>query len=136
MQERTRARWIAYGAAVLAPVATLLIRWPMAGMVGDRAMYIAFIPAILLAAYLGGLGPGLVATVLGSALSSYFLIDPLYSLRVGTPPDVAALILFVLVGAISSCLGESVHRNRRRILARGGQRVEEAQRESDAAGGV
>ena len=131
MQERNRARWIAYGAAVLAPVATLLILWPLGGMVGDRVMYIAFIPAILLAAYLGGLGPGLVATALGAVLSTYFLIEPLYSLRVESARDVAALILFVLVGAISSGLGESLHRKRRRIVAHEGQRADLALRESD-----
>ena len=131
MQERTRSRWIAYGAAVLAPVATLLILWPLGVMVGDRVMYIAFIPAILLAAYLGGLGPGLVATASGSVLSTYFLIDPLYSLRVGTARDFAALILFVLVGAISSGLGEFLHRKQRRIAAHEGQRVDEALRKSE-----
>ena len=86
MQVRTRARWIAYGAAVLAPVATLLIRWPLGGMVGDRVMYIAFIPAILLATYVGGSGPGLVATVLGAVLATYFLVEPLNALRVEPRP--------------------------------------------------
>ena len=116
MHERTRARWIAYGAAVLAPLSTLLIRWPFGPMVGDRVMYIAFIPAILLAAYLGGLGPGLVAAALGAVLATYFLIEPRFSFRVESAPDVAALILFVLVGPQSvAAWANSLHLKRRRI---------------------
>jgi two-component system, sensor histidine kinase and response regulator len=131
MQKRDRARWIDYGAAVLAPVATMLMLWPLGVMVGDRVMYIAFIPAILLAAYRGGLGPGFAATALGAVLATYFLIEPRFSLRVESARDVAALILFVLVGTISSGLGESLHRKRRRIAAHEGRRVDEALRESD-----
>ena len=69
MNEQRRARLVAYGVAVLAPAVTLLVRWPLVLVLGDRVLYTAFFPAVLFAAYLGGIGPGLLATLL-SALAA------------------------------------------------------------------
>ena len=117
MDERTRARQIAYGAAALAPVATAFLLWPLGAVLGDQVLYRVFLPAVVIAAYLGGFGPGLLATVLGGLISTYLLVDPRHSLRAETVPVAAALILFVLVGAFISGLGESLRRSRLRTLA-------------------
>ena len=112
MHERRRARLIAYGLAVLGPALTLLVRWPLEAVLGDRVLYMAFFPAVLFAAYQGGAGPGLLATVLSALAASYFLVAPLYSLEIITLPDAVALALFVVVGAVISGMGESLHRAR------------------------
>src|SRR5437879_705428 len=113
MHEYPRTRPAAYGVALLAPaVTTLLVRWPLRPVLGDRVLYMTFFPAVLIAAYLGGIGPGLLATVLSALVATYFLVDPLYSLEVTSVPHAVALALFVLVGAVISGLGESVHRAR------------------------
>jgi hypothetical protein len=36
MSDRSRARLISYGLAVLAPAVTLLVRWPLDAVLGDR----------------------------------------------------------------------------------------------------
>lgn len=51
--------------AVLAVGLTAAARWGLAGSLGERALCLSFLPAILLSAYIGGLGPGVLATVLG-----------------------------------------------------------------------
>ena len=118
MHEYPRTRLAAYGVALLAPAVTLLsVRWPLRSVLGDRVLYMPFFPAVLIAAYLGGLGPGLLATSLGALAATYFLVEPLYSLEITGVPHAVALALFVLVGAVISVLSESVHRARRRIVA-------------------
>src|SRR5205807_197427 len=90
--------------------------------------HMTFFPAVMIAAYFGGFWPGLLATMLSAAAANYFLTGQLRSFQVTNVNDVAALILFVLVGTIISGLCESLHRARRRIVADERQRAEEAQR--------
>src|SRR6266542_2163530 len=99
MYERPRARLVAYGVAVLAPMVSLLIRWPLWPVLGDAVPHMTFFPAVMIAAYFGGFWPGLLATVLSAALANY-LIPQFSSSQVRGVNDVAALILFVLVGTI------------------------------------
>ncbi len=117
MNASPRARLLAYGLAVLAPAATLLVRWPLAVVLGDRVLYMAFFPAILIVAYFGGFWPGLLATCVSALAADYFLVAPLYSLEITSIHDAVALGLLLLVGAIISGLSESVHRSHRRIVA-------------------
>src|SRR5262245_52563891 len=117
MYESPRLRLIAYSVALLGTAVTLLIEQPLSVVRGDRVLYGAFFPVVLLAAYLGGFWPGLLATVLSALAATYFLIDPPYSFAITTVPDAVALSIFVLVGAVISVLSESLHRTRRRLVA-------------------
>jgi PAS domain S-box-containing protein len=125
MYETRRARPVTYGVALLATVVCLVIRWPLRPVLGNAVPHMTFFPAVMIAAYFGGFWPGLLATILSVAAAHY--------LRTSQPPlhptsgqDIAALILFVLVGVIISSLCESLHRARRRILADERQRAAEA----------
>src|SRR4051812_1453497 len=71
----------AYAAAIATPLLTLGARLAMGYERGDAPMIILFIIPTIVAAYLGGLGPGLVATVVSGLLTDYFLLMP----RGGTP---------------------------------------------------
>ena len=59
---------------------------------------------------------GLLTTLLGAVAANYFFTKQLASLHVTSVNDVAALILFVLVGAIISGLCESMHRAGRLVV--------------------
>jgi PAS domain S-box-containing protein len=119
MHETPRARLVAYGVAVLAPALSLLVRWPVALLPRDAVPHMTFFPAVMLAAYFGGFWPGLLATLLGAVTANYFLAR-------GSVNDLAAVILFLLVGTFISALCESLHRAQRRILAEQRRRAEEA----------
>src|SRR5262245_18930701 len=126
MHESPRTRLVAYGVALLGTAVTLLIERPLWPVRGDRVLYGAFFPVVLIAAYLGGLWPGLLATFLSAVAATYYLVDPPHSLAITTVHDAVALSLFVLVGAVISGLSESLHRARRRIVAEERRRAEEA----------
>jgi two-component system, sensor histidine kinase and response regulator len=126
MNERPRARLITFGVALLATVGCLLIRWPLYPVLGDNVPHMTFFPAVMIAAYFGGFWPGLLATILSALAANYFLTKQLATFHVTGSNDVAAVILFVLVGTIISGLCESLHRAQRRILADERRRAEEA----------
>jgi PAS domain S-box-containing protein len=126
MHETPRARLVAYGVALLATLGCLLIRWPLWPVLGNDVPHMTFFPAVMIAAYFGGFWPGLLATLLSAAAANYFLTKQLAFLHVTSVNDMAALILFVLVGAIISGLCESLHRARRRVLADERRRAEDA----------
>jgi K+-sensing histidine kinase KdpD len=117
MRETPRARLVAYGVAVLVTGLSLLLRWSLLPVTGSHTPFIfmTFFPAIILSAYCGGLGPGLVATFLGAAAAKYLLIEPLYSFEIHDTAEAIALGLFVLAGVVISGLTEDLHRSRRRI---------------------
>src|SRR5947208_2734029 len=73
MRDASRTRLVAYGVAVLATAVSLVIRWPLMPLLGYHAPLMTFFPAIILSAYLGGLGPGLAAAV-GRPLTEVFRI--------------------------------------------------------------
>jgi PAS domain S-box-containing protein len=117
MSERLRARWIAYGVAVAATGVSLLARWPLFWLIGYHNPLFTFFPAIILSAYFGGLGPGLVATLLGAAAANYFLIEPVHTFRIHDPTEVYGVGLFLVTGAVISGLSEWLHRSRRLTAA-------------------
>jgi two-component system, LuxR family, sensor kinase FixL len=100
----------------LAPVAVglaFLVRLALTPILGDASLYLLFVPALLIAAGLGGFGPGLLATGL-SVVLGLFVITAAPSLSV---PEIVDAALFTLIGAGISWSGEQLQRNRIRAAA-------------------
>src|SRR5258708_4467011 len=131
MNETPRARLVAYSLAVLAPAVSLAVRWSLRPVLGDGVPHMVFFPAVMIAAYVGGLWPGLLATLISAAAADYFLVEPLYSFAIAKPAHAVGLTLFLVVGTMLSILSESLHRTRRRLLANERQRAAEALRETE-----
>jgi PAS domain S-box-containing protein len=108
---------VLYVVAVLATIISLVIRWLCFPFLVHERPFITFFPAIILSAYLGGFGPGLLATILGSLLGHYFLTEPIYTFEIHDRSEAFALALFGLTGAVISVVTESLHRSRRRVAA-------------------
>jgi signal transduction histidine kinase len=92
-----------YLVAIIAPFISLLLRVAARPLFEDSGPFLFFTPAVMLSAWYGGCGPGLVATVLGAALGDYFLLGPVGSFF-ETATVVAKVILFLLVGGQISWL--------------------------------
>ena len=54
----------------------MLLRWLVDPWLGPTVPYLSFFPAILIAAWFGGFGPGLLAAVLSSAVSYIWFLMP------------------------------------------------------------
>ena len=101
-----RAHYIAAAAGV---AIMLLLAWGLHPWLGDRGAFLIFIPAVLCAAALGGLGPGLLATL----LSLVFGLLLAGGSRSGYPEMLEAVI-FAVVGAGIAWFGEELRRIRLR----------------------
>src|SRR3954471_14523025 len=130
MHEQRRIQ-LAYGVAVLAIGVSLVIRLALVPWLGYHAELMTFFLAVIISAYLGGVGPGLLATALGVAARRYFFIQPRYSLAIHELGRAYAMGLFVLVGAVISGLMESLHRSKCRINEEEQSRAQQAIREAE-----
>jgi two-component sensor histidine kinase len=61
--------------------------------------FITLFPAVVLAAYLGGTGPGVLALALGGAGACYFLVQPPHSFALTSPSEVIGLAAYLVFGA-------------------------------------
>src|SRR2546429_2991671 len=97
-------RWsIAVISMILAiPAAELLRPW-----VGQSIPPIVLAPWIMIGAWYGGLGIGLLSTALNSIAAAYFLLPPFHSFRIAERDDALHLAAFALVGVLISWLCES-----------------------------
>jgi two-component system sensor kinase FixL len=89
------------------------VRALMAPMLGTEVPYILFVPAILIASGIGGLGPGLLATLLGLLFGLFFLSDfPALSFA-----EIVNTAAFTIIGIGSAWGGGQLHRYQRRVAA-------------------
>src|SRR6266436_2130278 len=100
---KVRVIW-GYGIALLSVYTALLIsRWPPVRL--ETAPVSLFLGAIMLSAWFGGLGPGLLATALSSLAFDYYFLPPIYSL-VAKPDEIPRLVIFTVsalfVGSLSA----------------------------------
>ena len=116
-----------YAFAVLVVILASLLRDFGNPILGEKVPFILFYPTVVLAAWFGGLGPGLLATVLSGFIAWYVFMPPTYSLALSDPSGSAQLIIFLLASTMISFLAESMHSMKRR--AQEGERREHHQSE-------
>jgi PAS domain S-box-containing protein len=84
---------------------------------GAAAPFVILFPAVMLSAWIGGFGPGMLATA-GAALGVlYFWLEPYRAWKVGAPADAALVALFVLACFGLCFLTEALTRARARLDA-------------------
>ncbi len=85
--------------------AALAGRFALAGVLPPTGFpFLTFFPAVLLAAFFGGLGPGLVTAALSIAAAWYFFIPPGGSFVLDTMADAIALGFFVAILLVDVCV--------------------------------
>jgi two-component system, LuxR family, sensor kinase FixL len=102
------SRSTVYTAAMLISLGTAAIRYWLDPIWGNQFRFVIFYPAVALAAWLGGLGPGLVATLISVVCVLWLLHFRADDLACAT-----ALIAFVLGSLFVTALYESLRRTRR-----------------------
>jgi len=104
---------VGYGVAVGSVALVIAVRWLLAAVVSDDSLYLMFVPAVLLAAGVGGLGPGLAATALALLLGLFVLLGH-SQIAVA---DVVNAAVFGTIGAGVAWIGESLRQSRVRATA-------------------
>jgi signal transduction histidine kinase/ActR/RegA family two-component response regulator len=104
---------IAIGATALVAI----VRETVSDTLGDFAPVVSFTIAVVIAAWYGGLRPGLLATALSVIAADYLLVPTRHSLYVASVSNGVSLGVFVFAGILISLLCESLHKTRRRLEA-------------------
>jgi two-component system sensor histidine kinase KdpD len=123
---------LSFGAVVVTTGLAFLFR----GMLPHASLSLLFLTGILIVAARMGLGPGLAASVLSFLAYNFLFTPPQYTLNVDHDGDVATLVFFLIMAAISGNLAARMHREMRQrqaSLLRISMMVEFGRRMSSAA---
>lgn len=111
------SRWAGLVVAISVTITIFAFQYRLPVTFGDIVVFSPFLLATVVAAWYGGLWPGLVATGLSALLATLFFIPPQFSLRITTPSDAIGLLLVVIIGIATSMVSDLMHRTRGQLVA-------------------
>ena len=120
---RERGTAIRYAAAVGATLLALAVTLPIAPYL-QRVIFVLFWPAVIGAAWFGGVGPAVLASVLSVLVADYFLIGPPGQLTVSSPEDLIPLAVFLFSSTAVALLTDATRTARRTAAQAAARNVE------------
>ena len=93
--------WFRYGSAAAAALLAFMLSFTLYHYFGDRTFTVIYLPVILFAAFAGGLGPAVFATVLCLSISAFLLRENLFS----NPENFIDAAFFAVLGPIVGVVG-------------------------------
>jgi PAS domain S-box-containing protein len=106
-----------YAAAASITALAVALRVLLEPVWGATAPFVLLFLAVMLSAWLGGLGPGLLAIALATAAADYFWLEPYRAFAIEATADAALLGAFVVVCLGVVFLTEALRRARARLDA-------------------
>lgn len=103
------------GALALVAASTLVGLW-IAPRWGTAPVDMVYLPAVLAAAALWGLGPALIAGVSAALAYNFFFTDPVHTFRMDRVTDVVTVVVLLIVALVTSRLASAI-RAQARIAA-------------------
>lgn len=102
-----------YAEAALMVAASTLAGLAIAPAWGNSAVDLLYLPAVLAAAILAGLGPALFAALASALAYNFFFTAPHFTFRVEDPNDIVTVAVLFGVAVVTSQLAASVRRQAR-----------------------
>jgi len=103
----------AYAAALAMVAASTLIGLWIAPRWGTAPVDMIYLPAVLGAAALWGLGPGLVAGVTSTLAYNFFFTQPVHTLRIDRVGDVVTVAVLLIVALVTGRLAAGIRKQAR-----------------------
>ena len=100
---RLLPRWTKYAAAVLLSGSVLLLGALLAGTVPRTGFLLLSLLAVMLSAYVGGFGPGVLATIFGGLGATYLFLPPIHSFHITARSDMIILGIFATGAFAATC---------------------------------
>src|SRR5215470_18001908 len=94
---RSASRLERYLVAGLILTITLLVRAALGPLLPERSPYMLFNLAVMVSAWYGGFGPGLLTSFLGAFLAHHFFVQPHYWFTLAQPRDGLAILVFLSI---------------------------------------
>ena len=108
---------LGYLIAIVATGVVALARVAVSGTFGNYAPIVSFTIAVTVAAWYGGLKPGLLATALSVIVADYLFVPNRHTFEIESVSGAVALGVLAFSGVLISVMCESLHRTRRRLEA-------------------
>lgn len=108
---------MSYVLAVVATLAAVVVRMALDPILGEKHPYITFMFAIIFTAWYGGLGPSILALVLGFLAAPFYFVYPRGSVEVYGLDSQIGFGLYLTVGISSIVFSESMQAANRRATA-------------------
>lgn len=103
-------------ALALVAASTLVGLW-IAPRWGTAPVDMIYLPAVLAAAALWGIGPGLFAGIAAALAYNFFFTEPVHTFRVNRVTDVVTVIVLLIVALVTSRLAAGIRTNARLAAA-------------------
>src|SRR5690348_15185007 len=95
------------GALAMVAVSTLVGLW-VAPRWGTGPVDMIYLPAVLAAAALWGIGPGVVAGIAAALAYNFFFTEPVHTLRMDRVTDVVTVVVLLIVALVTSRLAAGI----------------------------
>jgi two-component system sensor histidine kinase KdpD len=102
--EQVRGRTVGYAVAVIGTVALVAGLLPFRDDITPLSKGFGFLVVVVIAAAIGGLGPGIWASLLGFATFNFFFIPPYGTFTIGSGENVVVLVVFLGLSILISAL--------------------------------
>ncbi len=89
-----------YLLAVIAVAIAAILGLAVQYVFGVASPFIAFYPAVILVVLIGDVGPALFAITLSVLSATYLFLEPIGSVRISAPGDIAATVIFSFSGVL------------------------------------
>ena len=108
-RELSRSAILRYGCAVVSIALATWLRVLLDPALGDRSAFATLLFAVLVTAWYGGVGPALLAVILGVFSADYFLVPPIGGFGFKGAAQYADLVLYLGAGIGIAVLGGVMH---------------------------
>ena len=107
----------AYGGAIAVTLAASFLRWFLDPWLGVTIPFVTLYGAVAISVWFGGVGPAVLAMVLGYAIANVRYITEAGHFQVHGPTNAISLVLFAVSCSLIIVLGEAMRRARDRYRA-------------------
>lgn len=108
-------RLIRYGAAAVLVLVAFVLRLALFGHLDNRLPFAFFLPAAMIAAWYGGMGPGLLAAASGLLLGDVFFLPPHDAFGPLGDAERTVITVYAISSTLAVMLMESLHVKIRRL---------------------
>lgn len=108
-----QARLEAYAGTVLVVAASTLLGLWVAPRWGTASVDMIYLPGVLAAAALWGIGPGVIAGILAALAYNFFFTEPVHTFRIDSGADVVTVAVLLIVAMVTSRLAANIREQAR-----------------------
>src|SRR5260370_25721565 len=101
-----RRFWFRYGSAAAATVLVFILDLLLRPSFQDRTFTVIYVPVVVFAAFAGGRGPAIFATILCLGISAFFLRESVFT----NPANLIDVSFFAALGPILGFIGDRLLR--------------------------